>query len=156
MTEKKTLLVSAIKNGTVIDHISPGGAIKILRLLDLASHKKLVTMGLNLKSQANKFKDLIKVEDRELTEEEANRVAIFSPEATINIIKNYQVVKKFTVVIPKSVDSLIVCPNPKCITNHEPMATSFYVLHNGGKEVRLKCHYCEKIFNRDDIKEYKI
>ena len=156
MTEKKTLLVSAIKNGTVIDHLATGGAIKILRLLDLASHKKLVTVGLNLKSKTSRFKDLLKVEDRELTEEEANRVAIFSPEATINIIKNYRVVKKFTVAIPKVVASLIVCPNPKCITNHEPMETSFFVLHNGGKEVKLKCRYCEKIFHRDDIKEYKI
>lgn len=156
MPEKNTLLVSAIKNGTVIDHIASGSAIKILRLLDLASHKKLVTLGLNLKSRRSKFKDLIKVEDRELTPEEANRVALFSPEATINIIKNYQVIKKMKTEMPATIGKLFVCPNPKCISNNDPMDSLFAVKHNGDKEVKLKCHYCEKIFHRDDIKEYKI
>ncbi|MFH1946569.1 MAG: aspartate carbamoyltransferase regulatory subunit [Candidatus Magasanikbacteria bacterium] len=151
---KKQLLVAAIKDGTVIDHIKAGHALKIIRLLNLADHNKLVTVGLNLPSKATKIKDLIKVEGRELTPEEINRIAIFAPQGTINIIKNYEVVKKFHAQIPDVVEYVIVCPNPKCITNHENMDSKFHALEEE-KKITLKCHYCEKKFNEEEIKEYK-
>ncbi len=154
MTKDKKLLVSAIKDGTVIDHIQAGHALKIIRLLNLADHNKIVTVGLNLPSQATKIKDLIKVEGRELTEEEINRIAIFAPKGTINIIKNYEVVKKLFVQIPDTVEYVIVCPNPKCITNHETIDSKFHLIEDKG-EVTLKCHYCEKSFSEQEIKEYK-
>ncbi|MBU2542439.1 aspartate carbamoyltransferase regulatory subunit [Patescibacteria group bacterium] len=154
MTKDKKLLVAAIKDGTVIDHIKAGHALKIIRLLDLANHKSLVTVGLNLPSRATKIKDLIKVEGRELTQEETNRIAIFAPQGTINIIKNYEVVKKFHAQIPDVVEYVIVCPNPKCITNHENMDSRFHVVEEKNKII-LKCHYCEKSFSEREIKEYK-
>lgn len=154
MTKDKQLLVSAIKDGTVIDHIKAGHALKIIRLLNLAEHNKLVTVGLNLPSKATKIKDLIKVEGRELTPEEINRIAIFAPQGTINIIKNYEVAKKFHAEIPDIVEYVIVCPNPKCITNHEHIDSKFHVLEDKG-EITLKCHYCEKGFTEKEIKEYK-
>lgn len=154
MTKDKKLLVAAIKNGTVVDHINAGHALKIIRLLNLADHNKLVTVGLNLPSKATKIKDLIKVEGRELTPEEINRIAIFAPHGTINIIKNYEVVKKFHAEIPDVVEYVIVCPNLKCITNHENMNSKFHVLENKG-EITLKCHYCEKSFAENEIKDYK-
>ncbi|MEK7212918.1 MAG: aspartate carbamoyltransferase regulatory subunit [Patescibacteria group bacterium] len=155
MTQEKKLLVSAIKNGTVIDHIDAGHALKIIRILNLADHQKVVTVGLNLPSRAMKFKDIIKVEGRELTPEEANRVAILAPTANLNIIRNYEVVKKFNLKLPEKIDHLLVCPNLKCITNHEPMDSSFAVLP-AGHEVKVKCVYCEKTFHQNEIQEYKI
>ena len=152
--DNKQLLVAAIKNGSVIDHITAGNALKIIRLLNLASHNKLVTVGLNLPSRAMKYKDLIKVEDRELTPAEVNHVAILSPQASINIIKNYNVVKKFTVTIPETIDYVITCPNPKCITNNEPMSSKFHV-QKTKDGIKLKCHYCEKVFSQAEIKDYK-
>lgn len=154
MAKQKQLLVSAIKNGTVIDHISAGHALKIIRLLNLADHNKVVTVGLNLPSKTMKIKDLIKVEGLELTAEEINRVAILAPRATINIIKSYQVAKKFHVSIPETIEYVVICPNPKCVTNNENMSSKFHVLSDGGK-IKLKCHYCEKIFQQDEIREYK-
>jgi aspartate carbamoyltransferase regulatory subunit len=150
----KTLLVAAIKEGTVIDHIPVGNALKIIRLLNLAAYNKLVTVGLNLPSKATKYKDLIKVEGREVTREESNKIAILAPSATINIVKNYNVVKKTKVVIPETVEYVVVCPNPKCITNNEIMNSKFKVTidKNG---VKLRCHYCEKVFRQEEIKEYK-
>lgn len=155
MTQEKKLLVSAIKNGTVIDHIDAGHALKIIRILNLADHQKVVTVGLNLPSRAMKFKDIIKVEGRELTPEEANRVAILAPTASLNIIRNYEVVKKFNLKLPEKIDHLLVCPNLKCITNHEPMDSSFKIFPVG-HEVKVKCVYCEKTFNQSEIQEYKI
>lgn len=151
----KQLSVSAIKNGTVIDHITAGSALKIIRILNLPAHQKIVTVGLNLPSRAMGAKDLIKVEGRELTPEEANRVAILAPNASINIVKNYEIAKKFTVNIPERIEHLLVCPNPKCITNNEAMESVFEVIPNG-KETKLRCHYCEKTFSQNDIKDYKI
>lgn len=155
MEKEKKLLVSAIQNGTVIDHIATGNALKIIRILNLPAYQKIVTVGLNLPSRTMKYKDLIKVEGRELTPEEANRVAILAPQASINIINDYNIVKKFSLKIPKFIEQLLICPNPKCITNHEIMSTYFYVMPDGSA-VKLKCRYCEKTFNQNDITEYKI
>ncbi len=149
------LLVSAIKDGTVIDHITAGRALKIIRVLRLPDHKKVVTVGLNLPSRAMGHKDLIKVEGRELTPEEANEVALLAPEASINIIKNYKVTKKFKVQIPQTIERVVVCPNPKCITNFERMTTLFSVKRYG-TVIKLSCKYCEKIFEQEEIKDYNL
>ncbi|MEK7084262.1 MAG: aspartate carbamoyltransferase regulatory subunit [Patescibacteria group bacterium] len=150
----KTLSVSAIENGTVIDHITAGNALKIIRLLRLPEKDRQVTVGLNLKSHAMGRKDLIKVEDHEVTEEEAGRIAILTPRATINIIKKFAVKKKFIVQIPERIDRVLVCPNHTCITNHEKMSTSF-LIHPFKKEFHLACRYCERIFLKDEITDYR-
>jgi len=155
MVKNKKLLVSAIKNGTVIDHIERGNALQIIKLLNLPSEKKVVTVGLNLPSEEMKYKDLIKVEGRELTKAEVNEVAILAPNASINIIENYEVTRKFNVEIPETIDYVIVCPNPKCITNNERMNTKFHV-NKDEKGVNLKCNYCEKKYTKDEIKSYNV
>ncbi len=145
--------VFAIEAGTVIDHIDAGNALKIISILDLYRDNHVVTMGMNFKSKSHGYKDIIKVEHRELTPEEVNRVAIFAPHASINIIRNYDVAKKFKAEIPDQIKHLIVCPNPMCITNHEKMDTLFGVKPNG-HNLKLKCHYCEKQFLSEDIIKY--
>jgi aspartate carbamoyltransferase regulatory subunit len=144
----KSLSVSAIENGTVIDHILAGQALRIVRLLSLAASKHKVTLGLNLTSCSMRIKDIIKIEHREITIPEANQIAIFAPNATINIIQNYQLVKKFRVQLPQYIQKCLTCPNPRCISNSDPMETHFYV--NGhGENVELYCKYCEKSFSHD-------
>ncbi|MFA6427141.1 MAG: aspartate carbamoyltransferase regulatory subunit [Candidatus Magasanikbacteria bacterium] len=146
--------VFTIENGTVIDHIDAGQAIRIIQVLNLPAGQKIVTAGLNFPSSKMGFKDIIKVEHRELTQEEANKVAIFAPHATINIIQNFEITKKFKITIPPVIQSLVVCPNPKCITNNEPMESIFYVKEND-TGLEFHCKYCEKVFGRDDVREYK-
>ncbi|NGX55063.1 MAG: Aspartate carbamoyltransferase regulatory chain [Chlamydiae bacterium] len=145
---KKTLSVAAIENGTVIDHITVGQGMRIVRLLRLAGHKHQVTLGLNLPSKSMGYKDLIKVEGRVITAEEANQIAVFAPKAKINIINDFQVVKKFPVELPESVKKMLCCPNPRCITNHDPMDTLFSV-RRFGEGVELLCNYCEKSFSHE-------
>lgn len=148
----KTLAVAAIRNGTVIDHISAGHALKIVKLLKLAGHQQLVTLGLNLPSALLEYKDIIKVEGRELTPDEANQVAVFAPNASINIITEYEVSKKFKVSIPDMIESVIPCPNPRCISNHEEAKSSLNVIRKVKKSIRLQCRYCRKIFTQKEIK----
>jgi aspartate carbamoyltransferase regulatory subunit len=147
----RTVSVSAIENGTVIDHVRAGQALRIMRLLHVLENKNKVTLGLNLPSQCLKFKDLIKIENRVLNHEEASEISIFAPEVTINIIKNFTVIEKIKPHLPSSVLQVFICPNPACITHHEPI-DSFFSIQEQGKQVKLTCHYCEKVFDRDQVK----
>ncbi len=152
--ELRPYKVFAIKAGTVIDHITAGHAVKIVRLLNLADENRIVTIGLNFSSKKMGLKDIIKVEGRELTEEEISRIAIFAPQASINIIKKHEVVKKFHAEIPETIEYVVTCPNPKCLTNHESLTSKFHVSHKNNV-IHLKCHYCEKVFLEAEINEYK-
>jgi aspartate carbamoyltransferase regulatory subunit len=147
----KTLSVSAINNGTVIDHIRSGQALRIMRLLRVLEDKHKVTLGLNLPSQLLGVKDIIKIEARTLTNDEANEITIFAPEATINIIQDFDVLQKITTRLPGTIASVFVCPNPVCITNDELVDSSFNIKEDG-KRMWLICHYCEKTFDRDQVK----
>lgn len=145
---KKTLSVAAIEDGTVIDHIPAGQGLRIVHLLKLADHRKKVTLGLNLPSELFRFKDLIKVEGREITEEEASQIAVFAPKATISIIRGFQLERKFSVTLPETITRVLSCPNNRCITNHERVTPRFSV-NRYGVNVHLQCHYCEKSFAHD-------
>lgn len=147
----KTLSVSAIHNGTVIDHINSGQAFRIVHLLGLLDKKYKVTIGLNLPSKTMKFKDLIKIENYTLTNEEANDITIFAPEATINVIQNFEVVNKFITSLPTSISDVFICPNAACITHSEPVKT-FFNIESQGKQVKLICKFCEKEFDRNHVK----
>lgn len=147
----KTLSVSAIQNGTVIDHITSDQTLRIMHMLRLLDKKHMVTVGFNLPSKRMKFKDLIKIENHELLPEEANQITVFAPDATINIIKNYEVVKKLSTSLPEYIKSIFICPNLECITHSEPVE-SFFHIQETGKVMKLACKYCEKSFDRNQVK----
>jgi len=142
------LQVEAIEQGTVIDHIPAGQGVKILKFFQLTNKRDRITVGLNLRSGEHACKDLIKVENTIFTEAEANQLALFAPHATINVIENYEVVKKFKVARPAAVAGVFACPNSNCISHQEPVLTNFYIRERG-EQLKLKCHYCEKSFGRD-------
>jgi aspartate carbamoyltransferase regulatory subunit len=148
---EKTLSVSAIKDGTVIDHITPGFALTIVHLLQVIESQHQVTVGMNLSSRSMGLKDLIKIENRHLTEKETHEIAIFAPKATINFVKNYKIEKKIKASLPEIVEKILVCPNLRCITNAEPLNSCFFVEAFKNK-INLRCKYCEKIFEREEIK----
>ena len=99
-------------------------------------------------------KDLVKIENLRLTPEQINNIAILAPNATINIIADYKVIKKFPTEIPEIINHVIICPNPKCITNNEAMETRFNIFKEK-EDIVLRCHYCEKEYAKDEIGEYK-
>jgi aspartate carbamoyltransferase regulatory subunit len=137
------LSVSAIKHGIVIDHITQGQALKIVKLLNLEQDGKSLFLGLNLASQSLGRKDLIKVEDWKFAIDLPQAFAIFAPRATINVIENYEVVKKQPVIMPEHVLGILTCLNPQCISNHEPME-SFFCVHFQKLKLRLQCRYCRR------------
>lgn len=139
---KEELRVSAIKDGTVIDHIPSNKLLAVVSLLHLENVSSPVTVGYNLKSRKMGKKSLIKIADRYFTDEEINQLSVVSPNVTLCIIKNYDVVEKKQVKMPDELSGIVRCHNPKCITNNEPMRTLFHVVDK--EKGIIKCHYCEK------------
>jgi aspartate carbamoyltransferase regulatory subunit len=150
----KMASVAAIREGTVIDHIPAGYAFIIYQLLKLGQIKHRIALGLNLSSVSMRLKDLIKIENHFLTEKEAHDIAVFAPQATISLIKNYKVTGKKPVKLPAAITRVLVCPNPRCITNSESIDTLFHVKEHK-QHVLLRCHFCEKLFERSEIKDYR-
>ncbi|WP_318569861.1 aspartate carbamoyltransferase regulatory subunit [Salinigranum marinum] len=133
------LRVSKIRNGTVIDHVAAGQALNVLAILGIdGSAGESVSVGMNVPSGRLGRKDILKVEDRELSPSEVDVLSLIAPEATINIVRGYEVVEKNRVERPDRVVGVLSCPNHNCITNaNEPVDSKFAVL---GEE--LRCEYC--------------
>lgn len=139
----KELVISKIREGTVIDHIPAGKAILVLKILGIDERtKETVSMALNVPSKKMGKKDIVKVEGLFIKEEELNKIALIAPNATINLIRDYEIEKKFKVKLPEIVKGILRCPNRMCISNSkEPIASIFYVRAHGN-DVFAKCHYC--------------
>jgi aspartate carbamoyltransferase regulatory subunit len=149
MKEPKQLSVSAIQNGTVIDHVPANTLFKVIQILGLDRIDNQITFGTNLESKKLGRKAIIKISGIYFEDEDINRIALVAPDAKLNIIKDYEVVEKRVVEVPDNITGIAKCMNPKCITNFEMVTTKFRVVSK--KSVALKCHYCEKITSQDNL-----
>jgi aspartate carbamoyltransferase regulatory subunit len=149
MNAKKELHVSAIENGTVIDHIPAEYLFQVINILGLDNCDNSVTFGNNLESDKLGKKAIIKISDKFFEDDEINKISLIAPHAKLNIIRNYQVSEKKIVESPEKVVGIAKCMNPKCITNVEEVTTRFKVVADS--PITLKCHYCEKITDHKHI-----
>ena len=142
----RELRVAKIRNGTVIDHVTGGQALNVLSILGIDGSEGLgVSVGMNVPSDRLGRKDVVKVEDRELSQSEVDVISLIAPEATINIIREFDVVEKNRVDRPETVIGLLSCPNRNCITNaNEPVETKFDVVDEG-----VRCAYCGTIIREE-------
>jgi aspartate carbamoyltransferase regulatory subunit len=147
MNGDESLRVSKISSGTVIDHITGGQALNVLAIIGIdGTRGETVSIGMNVPSDRLGRKDIVKVEGRELSQNEVDVLSLIAPAATINIVRDYDVIDKSRVERPESVDGVLECPNRNCVTTeNEPIETHFEVLDDG-----VRCAYCETII-RDDI-----
>ena len=145
------LRVRKIQEGTVIDHITAGRALAVLRFLGITGREGAVlSVLLNVHSRCLKQKDIIKIEGRELNPEEVDKIALIAPSATINIIRNFKVAEKKKVKLPRVIRGLIKCANPTCVSNgSEPIQPTFFVEKE--EPLRLRCYYCHRIMEREDL-----
>jgi len=149
MKDRTHLVVSAIKDGTVIDHIPSADLFKVITILGLDNIENQITFGTNLESKKLGRKSIIKISGMFFRNEDINKIALVAPEAKLNIIKDYVVVEKRIVNIPDTITGIARCVNPMCITNNEEVVTKFTVVNK--KDVKLRCHYCEKITDRNNL-----
>ncbi len=140
--EPHELRVSKIRDGTVIDHVRGGQALNVLAILGIdGSDGEEVSVGMNVPSDRLARKDVVKVEGRELSQDEVDVLSLIAPDATINIVREYDVIEKHRVERPAEVEGVLSCPNPNCITTAgEPVASRFEVLEDG-----VRCVYCGTI-----------
>ncbi|MBN2175128.1 MAG: aspartate carbamoyltransferase regulatory subunit [Bacteroidales bacterium] len=146
----KELKVSAIENGTVIDHIPPQSVFQVIGILGLDDINNQIMVGTNLDSGKLGKKGIIKVSSKYFESEEINKIALVAPTATLIVIKDYTVVYKAKVMIPDRINKIVKCINPNCITNHEPIQTRFTVLDK--EDLTLQCYYCEKTTKKENIR----
>lgn len=140
----KTLLISKIRDGTVIDHVKAGMSLKVLSILNITGKEQLtVSVGMYVPSKRLGFKDVVKIEQRSLERPELDRIALIAPDASISIIRNYEVVEKFNVALEDRVVGIIKCSNLNCISNtKEPIKPEFFV--KSRKPLTLECIYCDR------------
>jgi len=146
-----TLRVSKIRNGTVIDHITNGHALDVVKILGITGRTGgIVTVAMNVPSKKHGVKDIVKVEGRELNSKEVDKIALLAPHATINIIRDYEVAEKQVVKLPEVLKGVVKCANPACVSNSpEPVQPTFYV--ECEEPLMLKCHYCGYIMEKQDV-----
>lgn len=150
--DQSGLLVRRIKEGTVIDHIDGGNGLQVLDALGIdGKDGSLVTIALNVPSGKFKKKDIIKVENKFLKDDDTNKLAVMAPKATINIIKDYKLVEKWRVALPKEIDRIFRCSNPDCITNSTEYIESVMEVINAEGRV-LKCRYCSRVLDVNQLK----
>jgi aspartate carbamoyltransferase regulatory subunit len=149
MASNKELKVSAIENGTVIDHIPSENLFKVITILGLDEISTQITFGANLDSKKLGRKAIIKVSEVFFQDYEINKISLVAPHARLNVIKDFDVVEKSDVTIPDTIVGIVKCFNPKCVTNNEAVTTHFKVINK--KEVALRCHYCEKITTQEEL-----
>ncbi|ADB60548.1 aspartate carbamoyltransferase, regulatory subunit [Haloterrigena turkmenica DSM 5511] len=145
--DEHELRVSKIRSGTVIDHVRGGQALNVLAILGIdGSEGEEVSVGMNVPSDRLARKDIVKVEGRELSQDEVDVLSLIAPDATINIVRDYEVIEKHRVEPPEIVEGVLSCPNAGCITTSgEPVDSRFEVLEEG-----VRCDYCGTIV-RDEI-----
>jgi aspartate carbamoyltransferase regulatory subunit len=142
----RELKIQPIKNGTVIDHITNGLALEVLKIIGVRELDKdsEISVALHVRSQKLGWKDIVKVENMELSPRKVNAIALVSPSATISIIREFKVREKRIVDLPERIVGILRCPNPNCITNQrEPIESEFEVHRR--RPVVLKCIYCERL-----------
>lgn len=152
MSEGSTLVVSKIRDGTVIDHIPAGKALDIINVLGIAGKEGLrIAILMNVESKKLGKKDIIKVEGRRLSPEDVSAIALIAPTATINIIEDFAVIEKYKVAVPNVVIDVLACPNPTCISNKksEVLKTRFRLVSR--EPLKLQCEYCGTIILGDEV-----
>ncbi len=146
------IVISPIRNGTVIDHITPGEGLTVLRILGIRDGTHVtVIVASNVTSSRGGRKDMVKIENRELLKDEVDKIALVAPDATISIIRNFKVSDKKPVEVPQRIVGVIKCPNPNCITNTKEPVQSKFVVHPRG----FRCQYCDSLLSSEmDIGDY--
>ncbi len=148
---ERELRIKSIHNGTVIDHIRAGQALNVLKILRITgASKAVISVAMNVPSKNITSKDIVKIEDRELASDEVDKIALIAPNATINIIRGYEVIEKHKVQLPDEIEGIIKCANPNCISNTKEPVSPKFVLHEVDP-LQFRCFYCDRILVGDFI-----
>jgi aspartate carbamoyltransferase catalytic subunit len=122
------MFIDKIQDGTVIDHLKPGTLRAVSDALELEHRGYSCTMA----TIAEKPNPFIKTNLRELSERDLKRIALLSPEPTINTVRGGTVTEKI---------AYLLCANANCITRtvNEDVPPRFYA-----DRETIRCRYCRR------------
>lgn len=149
---ESSLSVQKIQNGTVIDRVDAFKALRVLQILSLLPDEKnhasdfKIAILINVPSKKLGKKDIIKIEGNQVPQEDLGKIALVSPNASINLIKNSKVEKKQNAFLPNKISGIASCPNPGCISFSKKEEGKFSRQGKG-----FRCHYCERIFDANEL-----
>jgi len=142
------LEITSIRNGLVIDHIEAGMGVKIFNYLNLDKYSNQVALIINADSKRLGKKDIIKIED--CTDIDYTVLGLLSPRITINEVRNEKRTKKINPELPKKVENILECNNPRCITADEKYVPHTFKLVNSDKGT-YRCEYCDHIMKLSEV-----
>lgn len=146
------LKVGKITEGTVIDHIPAGKALKCLYLINPNGTKNTIIAAINVPSTKYGKKDILKLENTFPTKDVLDRIALIAPNATVNVIKNEEVVEKRSVEFPKEINGGLKCINPKCATKSEKYLVSKFFVESMDP-LKIRCKYCDRAITEHELME---
>ncbi len=137
-----------LTEGTVIDHLPVGSAMRALELMGLPREGP-ITCGINVPSPRHGRKDIVRVEGLFLEKHELDRLALLGPNISVSIVRDGGVTEKTVLDVPERLLGILSCPNPTCITHDEPVQSVF--LRLGAFPYSFRCAYCERITRSDEL-----
>jgi aspartate carbamoyltransferase regulatory subunit len=136
------LNIAKIRNGVVIDHIRAGQGIKIFNWLGLDKTDYMVAFVVNAESPRMGRKDVIKIDNSIAINFDV--LGLIDPNITVNIIENGEISEKIRLVIPQTVENVLRCKNPRCVTSTEAYIPHIFHLENAESRA-YRCEYCDEI-----------
>ncbi|NLZ83343.1 MAG: aspartate carbamoyltransferase regulatory subunit [Clostridiales bacterium] len=140
------LNIGVLNEGIVIDHIKAGGAMKIYSYLNLEYVDNSVAIIKNARSNKMGKKDIIKIEGN-LGDINLDILGALDHKITINIIENGIIKEKKNLELPNTVENVLICKNPRCITSIEHSIPHLFNLTDKDNGT-YRCVYCEQEYER--------
>ena len=135
------MVIDAISNGIVLDHIRAGLSMELYRILNLDKLQCSVAVLKNVTSRKMGRKDIIKID--EIIDLNFDVLGYVDPGITVSIVRDGKLDRKFSVELPERVTDVIRCKNPRCITSTEQELPHIFKLTDREKRV-YRCIYCER------------
>ena len=132
--------IDSIQNGIVIDHITAGRGMRLYELLHLDELDCSVAIIKNVTSKKMGKKDIIKVDSA--THINMDVIGFVDPQATVNIIRGSELIRKGCIEMPQELTNVIKCMNPRCITTTEQELDHVFRLTDPENKI-YRCIYCE-------------
>jgi aspartate carbamoyltransferase regulatory subunit len=142
------LNVGKIKNGIVIDHIKAGQGIRIFNWLGLGNAPYNVAFVVNAQSNRMDRKDIIKIDNT--IEINFDILGLIDPNITVNVIENEAITEKIKLQLPRRVQDILICKNPRCITSTERVPHIFHL--EDRKLETYRCEYCDELRSAMDFR----
>ena len=134
------MIIGAIENGIVLDHITAGKGMELYHILGLGKLDCQVAIIKNASSVKMGKKDIIKID--EVIDLDLDILGYIDPGITVNIIRNGVNEKRVHISAPEKITNVIKCKNPRCITSVEQELPHIFKLTDRENMV-YRCIYCE-------------